>query len=232
MWTNTYIKCVLFLFFLFSLNSEEILIHSFGINISNQPEIVKKNLFLSSEKLNEYRIEPKTNFSFSDVVGESKITEGYSIARTLLNGEAVYELGGGLCIVSSVVYNLLLKSGFEIIERHKHSRPVHYIPLGLDATIYFGKKNLKMKNPFEQSFIIKVDITESYLLMKLYSNSKLPHEFLIETEEDELEVPFQTNKKNFQNPIFVSVYRKKFSSSSLVEKKFLYKDFISAIKLP
>lgn len=231
MLTNIILRFSFFFLVLFQIYTEEILIHSFGIHISNQPEIVKKNLFLASEKLNELNLEPRSIFSFSDTVGDTRFEDGYSVARTILNGEAIYELGGGLCIVSSVVYNLLLKSGFEIIERHKHSRPVHYIPLGLDATIYFGKKNLKMKNPFDQSFKIKVDITENHLLMKLYSNSKLPNEFLIETEEEELEVPYQTEKKNFQNPIYVSVYRKKFNNLGLVEKKFLYKDLISAIKL-
>jgi vancomycin resistance protein YoaR len=56
--------------------------------------------------------------------------------------------GGCLCQVSSTLFNAFLLAGFSIGERHRHYQPVSYVPLGLDATIKYGKKDLKMRNPY------------------------------------------------------------------------------------
>ncbi|HMV45789.1 MAG TPA: VanW family protein, partial [Leptospiraceae bacterium] len=136
---------------------------------------------------------------------------------------------GGLCQVSSTVFNLLLLSGFVIKERHKHSQPVSYVPMGLDATIFYGKKNLRMQNPHSQSFRLVAEITDSTLTFSLYGNQELLEKYELETEEEEHELPILKKEKSYRNAYTVSVFRKKYRGENLLETSLLYKDFIPAV---
>lgn len=210
-------------------SSEEILLQSFSTSIEKQNTDVKRNLALAVEKLNGVRIEPNTVFSFSDVVGEASVQNGFVAGRVFYWNEAIYEPGGGLCQVSSTLFNLLLLSGFVIKERHKHSQPVSYVPMGLDATIFYGKKNLRMLNPHAQSFRLTAEITETSLTFSLYGNSPLLERYELETEEEEHELPIIKKEKSYRNAFSIYVYRKKYRGENLLETSLLYKDFIPAV---
>ncbi len=209
--------------------SEEILLQSFSTSIEKQNSDVKRNLALAVEKLNGVRIEPNSVFSFSDIVGEASVQNGFVAGRVFYWNEAIYEPGGGLCQVSSTLFNLLLLSGFVIKERHKHSQPVSYVPMGLDATIFYGKKNLKMLNPYPQNFRLSAEITETSLTFSLYGNLQLQERFELETEEEEHELPIVKKEKSYRNAFSVYVYRKKYRGENLLETSLLYKDFIPAV---
>ncbi|HMW06766.1 MAG TPA: VanW family protein [Leptospiraceae bacterium] len=208
---------------------EEILIQRFSTLVEKQNSDVKKNIALAVEKLNGYKIEPNSTFSFSDIVGEASIQNGFVAGRVFYWNEAIYEPGGGLCQVSSTVFNLLLLSGFVIKERHKHSQPVSYVPMGLDATIFYGKKNLRMQNPHSQSFRLVAEITDSTLTFSLYGNQELLEKYELETEEEEHELPILKKEKSYRNAYTVSVFRKKYRGENLLETSLLYKDFIPAV---
>lgn len=227
---KSYFFFMLILIDIFPLSAnEEILLQSFSTSIEKQDTNVKQNLALAVEKLNGIRIEPNSVLSFSDIVGEASVQNGFLTGRVYYWNEAIYEPGGGLCQVSSTLFNLLLLTGFVIKERHKHSQPVTYVPMGLDATIYYGKKNLRMLNPHSQSFRLEAKISDNSLTFSLYGSLPLQNRFELETEEEEHDLPILKKEKSYRNAFSIFVYRKKFQNEKLLETSLLYKDFIPAV---
>ena len=117
---------------------------SYTTSVEDQDYNVKANIALAASKLNGAVIKPDEVFSFNTAVGDGSAANGFLIGRVLYQDAVAYEPGGGICQVSSTLFNAMLLSGFTIIERHRHSNPVRYTPLGLDATIRYGKKDLRM----------------------------------------------------------------------------------------
>jgi len=115
------------------------------------------NLVRASYMINEYVIMPHEVFSFWHVIGDPK--KGFRKGRVITRGKVSEEMGGGLCQVSGLIYHVSLLAGLEIIERHNHSIDLYtddtrYTPLGTDATVVYGYKDLRIKNnnPFPVSF--------------------------------------------------------------------------------
>lgn len=113
------------------------------------------NIILSSIAIDRIRIAPGEEFSFNDVVGVATPEKGYEKATIFLDGEKVKDYGGGICQVSSTLYNAALEAGLEITERHPHSMKVTYVPEGRDAATSMGSKDLKFINNF--SFPIEIN---------------------------------------------------------------------------
>lgn len=105
-----------------------------------------ENLRLAAEAINGYVIEPGATFSFNEVVGETSPERGYKQAPVLYSSGVDQGDGGGVCQVSTALYIAAVKADLEIVERHPHSTPSDYAPIGLDATIVFGKNDLQIKN--------------------------------------------------------------------------------------
>jgi len=127
------------------------------IKPSETIEKKKFNLALASSMINEYVIMPYEIFSFWHVIGDPK--KRFKTGRVILRGKVTEEVGGGLCQVSGLLYHVSLLGGLEIIERHNHSVDLYsdetrYTPLGTDATVVYGYKDLRIKNnnPFPVSF--------------------------------------------------------------------------------
>lgn len=108
-----------------------------------------ENLRLAAEAINGYVIEPGATFSFNEVVGETTAERGYKSAAVLYSSGLGSDDGGGICQVSTALYIAAVKADLEIIERHPHSVPSDYAPIGLDATIVYGKRDLRIKNNTE-----------------------------------------------------------------------------------
>lgn len=94
------------------------------------------NIKIVSEKLNGYVLYPNENFSFNEVCGPYGSGEGFLEATILLSdGKESKGFGGGVCQLSSTLYNAIKNLKVEITERHQHSSPVAYVPLNEDATV-------------------------------------------------------------------------------------------------
>ena len=104
------------------------------------------NIKIASSYINDKEIMPGETFSFNDAVGEITLSKGYLMAATFSGGKVVDGLGGGVCQVSSTLYNTALMANLEITERYAHSLPVSYVLPSRDATIYVGVLDLKIKN--------------------------------------------------------------------------------------
>ncbi len=211
-------------------HSELFTIASFSTSVADQDSNVKMNIALACEKLDNYTIARNSNFSFNSVVGEGSSANGFVVGRVLYHDMVRYEPGGGLCQVSSSLFNALLLSGCSIIERHRHYQPVTYVPLGLDATIKFGKKDLRMKNPYDHDLIIRTGMNEKSLVVTIHSPRPLDYRYDIITEEEEVPVPL-VDAENIRQGISVYVYRQKFIKDKLMSSFLLYKDYYPPVRI-
>jgi vancomycin resistance protein YoaR len=114
------------------------------------------NIGLACIPLAELAVWPGGTFSFNSVVGPRTAERGYRKAPVFVGDETVDDFGGGVCQVSTTLYVSLLKAGFEVRERYSHSKPVDYVPMGLDATVTFDYLDLKMTNPGDSPCLIRV----------------------------------------------------------------------------
>ena len=109
---------------------------SFSTSSSNRINNIK----VAAGHLNNMIIMPGQEVSVSTAILPRTSANGYREAGAYLNGETVMAIGGGICQVSSTVYNAVKNAGLVVLERHPHSMPVHYLPLGLDAAISSGSR--------------------------------------------------------------------------------------------
>ena len=113
------------------------------------------NLKIAAEKINGTVLMPGETFSFNEIVGKRTIEEGYKNAKIYENGQVVDGLAGGICQISSTLYNSVLLANLEIVERRNHSYTTSYVPAGRDATVVYGKQDFKFKN--SRTYPIKIE---------------------------------------------------------------------------
>ncbi|GAW94216.1 VanW family protein [Calderihabitans maritimus] len=142
--------------------------YSTGFNPNNKERV--HNLRLAAEALNNYLIEPGEIFSFNTVVGPRTAVNGYKEALIIKNREFVPGMGGGVCQVSSTLYNAALRANLSIIERRRHSLPVKYVPLGTDATVAYGLIDLKFQNNTGGHLLIRTRVDRDRLTVKIFGN--------------------------------------------------------------
>lgn len=109
------------------------------------------NLALAAERLNGAIIAPGKIFSFWSLVGPPDVAHGFQIGRSIRGDVLGADIGGGLCQLSGLAYELGLRAGLEVIERHPHTQDLYtdatrFTPLGLDATVVYGHKDLRLAN--------------------------------------------------------------------------------------
>ena len=221
-------KTIIFLIFIFLTNvhgAEKFVIASFSSSVADQTENVKRNISIACSKIDGSIIYSKSIFSFNEIVGEGSAQNGFVNGGVLYHDKVILEPGGGLCQVSSTLFNALLMAGTKIIERHRHYQPVTYVPLGLDATIMYGKKNLRMKNRYNQKLFIKASINDKSLIIKILAEKKIKYKYRIETEEEIINIPLAENSDKIRPGLSIYVYRKKFKGNKLLENFLMYKDF-------
>ena len=112
------------------------------------------NLKLAAAKIDGYVLMPGETFSYNKVVGKRTVEAGYKEAGVYSGGREVDGLGGGICQISSVLYNVALLSNMEIVERHNHQFLPGYVPAGRDATVVYGSLDFKFKN--NRNYPIKI----------------------------------------------------------------------------
>lgn len=105
------------------------------------------NIALAAQQLNGVLIRSGANFSFNEIVGSRTANAGYQYAAVLINGKSVPGIGGGVCQVSSTLYNAILLAGLRPTERFSHFIPSSYCPPGLDATVADNLIDFQFMNP-------------------------------------------------------------------------------------
>lgn len=113
------------------------------------------NLRLAAGKIDGTVLLPGETFSYNNVVGERTISAGYKDAAIYQNGQVVDGLGGGICQISTTLFNAVLFSNLEIVELHNHQFVPSYATAGRDATVVYGVKDFKFKN--SRNYAIKIN---------------------------------------------------------------------------
>ncbi len=113
------------------------------------------NIKLASEKINGTILMPGETFSYNKIVGERTIKAGYKEASVYMGGKVVDGIGGGICQVSSTLYNAVLESNLEITERRNHYFITGYVSASKDATVSYGSIDFKFKNT--RTYPIKIE---------------------------------------------------------------------------
>ena len=126
------------------------------------------NLKIASGKTNNVVLMPGEIFSFNQVVGKRTVEEGYRDAKVYENGRVVDGLAGGICQVSSTLYDAALLANLEIVERYNHQFTTSYLPGGKDATVVYGIKDLKFKNNREYPIKIVTSMGGGTITYSIY----------------------------------------------------------------
>lgn len=113
------------------------------------------NIKLATEKINGTILKPGETFSYNKIVGERTIKAGYKEAAVYMNGKVVDGIGGGICQISSTLYNAALDANLEIVKRTNHYFLTSYVPASRDATVNYGTIDFQFKN--NRSYPIKIE---------------------------------------------------------------------------
>ncbi len=135
-------------------------ISSFTTYVADSTGNRKLNVIKAINMFNGKIIMPGEEVSFNKVTGPHTTENGYKVATVIYNGQFVDGVGGGVCQASTTLYNALLCADVEILEVHKHTLPVKYVPLGLDAMVSEYIADLRFKNNHDFPIYIKT-VTDS-----------------------------------------------------------------------
>ncbi|HBV95726.1 MAG TPA: vanomycin resistance protein VanB [Desulfotomaculum sp.] len=154
------------------------------------------NIKIAALALDGIIIPPAEVFSFNGVVGSRSTEAGYKNAKVIINNELVDGLGGGVCQVSTTLYNAALLADMEIVDRVNHSIPVAYVPPGRDATVADNYLDFRFKNNTPHHIYMKTLVSPGRITVKLYGDTEYKKQVIIKTKVVET-IPFkQTYEKD------------------------------------
>lgn len=145
------------------------LLTSYTTKIYTKESDRQNNVSIACSTLNDTTVKNGDTFSFSHTVGKATTKKGYEKADVFVNGDKIQALGGGLCQVSSTLYNAVLKSSnLKVTERHSHSNDVPYVPDGKDAAVSYGTYDFKFVNKTGNDIVIEAKNTKNKVTIKIY----------------------------------------------------------------
>ena len=136
------------------LNQITDVVSEFSTHFSADNRPRSNNIKLASSKLNGVVILPGEKIGFNETVGQRTLAGGYKVAGVYVNGRHDTGIGGGICQVSTTLYNASLFANLKVLERTNHSLPVPYVPLGRDATVNYGAQNLVIQNTMATPIVV------------------------------------------------------------------------------
>lgn len=138
------------------------------------------NVGLAASYVSGTILAPGEVFSYNKVVGPRTAARGFREAPVLIDNELVLGDGGGVCQVSSTLFNVALLADFQILARSNHSRPVAYLPLGRDATVSYGSHDLQFKNTTGHHVLLWAWVTNRHLTVMAFATPEPGKDVAIE----------------------------------------------------
>ncbi len=177
----------------------DIFVHNLGTFTSYYKESNvnrSTNVKLASNKINNVILLPGEEFSYNKVVGERTFENGFKEASVYTSSGVVNGLGGGICQVSSTLYNSVLRANLEIVERRNHRYAVSYVPLGTDATVAYGSIDFRFKNNRKYPIKIIASSSNGVCTVSIIGiKEETEYEVLITANKLQT-IPFKTNYIN------------------------------------
>jgi len=131
-----------------------------------------KNIDVAAGKLDGLILSPNQLVSFNEIVGDRSEANGFQKSWEIFKGEMVEGVGGGTCQVASTFHAAVFFGGLDVLERLPHSRPSHYITMGLDSTVVYPAVDLKVRNPHPFPVVVHTKTTGNTLRVELLGKSK------------------------------------------------------------
>jgi len=147
------------------------LISIFSTDLHNSKERRLHNVALALSKVNGITVKPNEEISFNALTSPQTLEGGYEKSIIIFNGQFVEGVGGGLCQASTTLYNALILSNLEILEVNKHTLPVGYIELALDAMVSENWSDLRFKNNSENNIYIVAYLKEERAYVEIYGKT-------------------------------------------------------------
>ncbi|MEW6523629.1 MAG: VanW family protein [Bacillota bacterium] len=137
---------------------------------ANEPRA--ENVALSALAINGTLLAPGEVFSFNEIVGPRSAEKGYQLANVYYGHRIIQGVGGGVCQVSTTLYNAVLLANLELVQRFHHSMPVDYVPLGRDAAVSFDDGlDLKFRNNTSSHMLIRATADQGKLTFSIYGDA-------------------------------------------------------------
>ncbi|MBP5466563.1 MAG: VanW family protein [Clostridia bacterium] len=153
----------------YDLKPEDLVLRAeFSTDYGKSSEERKHNIRLAAKSLNDTLIDVNGEFSFNRRVGARTEKRGYKTAKIIVNGEFTEGVGGGVCQVSTTLYNAALLAGLKITEAHAHSLAVSYVKPSFDAMVNAGSADLRFINKTHNPVVINTFADGKTLTVRIY----------------------------------------------------------------
>ena len=143
-----------------NISSQYGLITTATTNASSSSSNRLSNIAQALSFVNGKCLQPGETFSFNETVGQRTESRGFKVATAYSGGTVTEEVGGGICQVSTTLFNAAVKANLKIKERHSHSLTVSYVDIGKDAAVDWGNKDLKFTNSSDSPIYIVCGLTD------------------------------------------------------------------------
>ena len=154
------------------------------------------NMALAVDRINGVVLAPDEEFSMNETILDRNKENGYYLAPAIRNGTYEKEYGGGVCQVSSTLFNAVMMADLPVTERHHHSWPMTYVPIGRDATISTGYKDFKFVNDTEGELVIfaHMDKKAKKITVQLYGIHSQDFDHIVVTSKRTGSLPAKGTK--------------------------------------
>lgn len=191
------------------------LLSSFSTKYSVNATARTTNLRLAANKINGYVLMPGETFSYNKVVGARTIAAGYKEAPIYVQGEVVDGLGGGICQITSTLYNAVVYANLDVIERTNHQFIPSYVGASRDATVVYGSLDFKFKNNRNYPIKITCSVSGGIANFKIFG--------LKQDDDCDVEISsYETGRTS--TAIYSEAYKILKKDGKVVDKKLLSKD--------
>jgi vancomycin resistance protein YoaR len=178
------------------------------------------NIRLAAQALDGITLDPGEVLSFNAAVGPRTMERGYQQAPVILHEMRDVQVGGGICQAASTLLDAALLAGLAVVERHRHSFPVDYVPPAHDATIVWGAKDLRIVNVLDQRLRIRATVLGSTLTARVEGEQESREAFELKTEVVEASTGTRTEDAGRQ----IDLYRVRSVDGMEVDRELIHRD--------
>ncbi len=141
------------------------------------------NLTLAAKAIDGIELMPGETFSYNETLGERTAERGYKAAGVFVNGQHAEGIGGGICQVSTTLFDACLYADLEIVKRTNHSGRVDYVPAGLDAAVSWGDPDFQFCNNTEYPIRISATYADGSVNVKIYGTKTNSNTVKVTTQQ-------------------------------------------------
>ncbi len=215
------------------------------VTLATNDENRNTNVRLMCEAVDGLVLLPNETLSLNELVGQRTEAKGFKAAAAIVDGQLADSIGGGICQLAGTLYNAALYADMDIVERVHHTWPSEYLPIGLDATLNWDNKDLKIRNSSDSPIYITASLQDLVVTVEIFGK-QLPDGMEIEVENvilkeipspdpvliytDELPAGTKRTKVRSRKGYEVVTYRHYLKDGVVIESEELFNDHFRAMR--